>query len=82
MSNLQDHAARARRAEVLHRFDTFEIGGKEIKAIAEVRTLFQEIAMYVLLATKDSREQSLALTSLEEAKYWTNQSIAKDGSPK
>lgn len=70
-----------RRAEILHRFDTFTVGENQGAALAKSREYFYTAAAFILKHSKPGREQSLALTALEEAKYWTNQSIAKDGVP-
>lgn len=42
------------------------------------RKRFIELAEYVVSATDSSREQSLALTALQEACQWTNAAIAMD----
>lgn len=66
---------------ILHRFDTFTIGEDQRIALEGSRSTFHSIAKFILTISRPGREQSLALTALEEAKYWTNQSIAKDGVP-
>lgn len=38
---------------------------------------FAEVARLVLVATPESREQSLALTKLEEAKFFASAAIAR-----
>jgi len=71
----------AQEHEVLRRFDTFKVTDEERSRMHGVRLVFKHVAREILGDTKPGREQSLALTALEEAKYWTNQSIAKDGVP-
>lgn len=66
---------------ILHRFDTFTIGEDQRIALEGSRSTFHSIAKFILTISRPGRERSLALTALEEAKYWTNQSIAKDGVP-
>lgn len=44
-------------------------------AMADVREVFADFADMIDGLAPDSREKSLALTKLEEAKYYTNQSI-------
>lgn len=68
-------------AEILRRFDSFNLDGSQQAAMARQRRLFKDRAGDILTSTRPSREQSLALTALEEAKYWTNQAIAVHGSP-
>ncbi len=67
-------------ADILHRFDGFELDDAQKAAMARQRDLFKDRAGDILTSTAPSREQSLALTALEEAKYWTNQAIALHGS--
>jgi hypothetical protein len=70
-----------RREEVLHRFDTFTISEDQRLALEGSRRTFHAHAEFILTISKPGREQAAALTALEEAKYWTNQAIAKDGVP-
>lgn len=67
------------KAEVLRRFDSFDLDEEQKVALANTRHNFQRIADAIVNSTHAGREQSLALTALEEAKYWVNQSLAKDG---
>lgn len=53
-----------------------------LEKMRDSRELFLAGAEIVVDITKPSREQSLALTALEEAKYWTNQALARHGAPK
>lgn len=67
-------------AEILSRFDTLDVDTEQVETMREVREAFREfIADTVLELAPGSRERSLALTALEEAKYWVNQSIARHG---
>lgn len=43
-----------------------------------VRENFKSFAYYICSKTPPSREQSLALTKLEEAMFWTNAGIARN----
>lgn len=70
-----------RKADILHRFAHFDLTQAQKDRIDSNGGMFSAIAGVILHQTKPGREQSLALTALEEAKYWTNQSIAKDGVP-
>jgi hypothetical protein len=68
-----DHTA------ILNRFATFAVSDEQSLAMSEARRGFRWMAVNIIASTKPGREQNLALNALEEAKYWTNQSIAKDG---
>lgn len=70
-----------RRGEILHRFDKYELDGDQRAVMDDMRGVFRSVASTILVETKPGREQAAALTALEEAKYWTNQAIAKDGVP-
>jgi hypothetical protein len=65
--------------EILHRFDTLKPTVDALRDMRDMRLDFQVIATVILAVSKPSREQSLALTALEEAKFWTNQAIALHG---
>lgn len=76
-------ASTQHRQEVTARFtrqnlDQGEFAG-QIAAIETSTDVFRAIAKHILDTTLVNREQALALTALEEAKYWTNQSIAQHG---
>jgi hypothetical protein len=45
----------------------------------DARTIMHGAAEFVCLVTAPSREQSLALTHLEDAMMWTNAAIARQG---
>jgi hypothetical protein len=74
-------AEQRRRGDILHRFDKFAPDADQIAAMDDMRGMFRSVATTILGETKPGREQAAALTALEEAKYWANQSIAKDGVP-
>lgn len=44
----------------------------------QIRTSARMYAREILLLTPESREQSLALTHLEEAVFWANAAIARN----
>lgn len=62
-----------------NRFATLAVDEADLAAMVKVRAAFQELSSTIARATKVTREQSLAFTALEEAKYWANQSIAVHG---
>ena len=45
---------------------------------AEIRAKLLEAASFITERTPKCREQSLAITKLEEAMYWSNASIARN----
>jgi hypothetical protein len=67
------------KGEVLSRFAAFTLSARQKLTMNTTRVYFQRLAEHIVDNTKVSREQSLALTALEEAKYWTNQNIARNG---
>ncbi len=44
----------------------------------QMRAKAKEFAEFIIANTQPSREQSLALTSLEESVFWANASIARN----
>ena len=46
-----------------------------------LRAMGKEMAKIILMYTPQSREQSLALTKLEESVMWSNASIARNEKP-
>lgn len=50
---------------------------EQTKRYAEIRETGKVLAQMILRCTPESREQSLAITSLEEAVMWTNAAIAR-----
>jgi len=67
------------RRKVLARFESRNLSVETIAAIAQSTKDFRDQAEIIFEVTKPGREQSAALTALEEAKFWTNQSIALNG---
>ncbi len=45
---------------------------------ARIRSKAKELAELIIEDSKDSREQSLAITSLEECVMWANAAIARN----
>lgn len=44
----------------------------------DIRQECQNLATFIVLYTPESREQSLAVTKLEEVMYWANAAIARN----
>lgn len=64
--------------EVLARFDAREVNEEQKARIARVRAQIKEAVRHILVETLPSREQSLALTHLEEASFFAVASIARE----
>ena len=55
--------------------------GNQVERYAAIREYGRQIAIQIVKDTPCSREQSLALTHLEEAIFWANASIARNEKP-
>jgi hypothetical protein len=55
--------------------------GDQAERYQEVRDLAKKFAYLIAEKTPDSREQSLALTNLEQAVFWANAAIARNETP-
>lgn len=55
--------------------------GNQTDRYAEIRAKLLETANFIVDRTPESREQSLALTKLEEAMFWANAAIARNEVP-
>lgn len=62
-------------ATIRDRFVTLPPTPEAASQMEEIREHFAQLASHLSQRTPVSREQSLGLTRLEEAKYWFNQSI-------
>lgn len=63
--------------EIQCRFTYHSPKGDQPKRYEEIRDKAHEFAMAILNRTPESREQSLAITALEEAVMWANAAIAR-----
>jgi len=52
--------------------------GNQVERYGQLRDAGRDLAMLIATLTPDSREQSLALTKLEEAIFYANASIARN----
>lgn len=52
--------------------------GNQPEKYEAIRALAKQFANFVLLTTPTSREQSVALTKIEEAVFWANAAIARN----
>lgn len=64
-------------AELQTRFTYHPPKEGQPEAYARLRALALEFATQIVTYTPESREQSLALTALEEAVFWANAAIAR-----
>lgn len=67
------------RGEILGRFATLSPTPAALATMKSTRTAFSALADQIILTSRPSREQSAALTALEEAKFWANQALALHG---
>ncbi len=64
--------------EIAHRFAHHPPGSPVVaQTHQEIRTMLGDVAVKLAHLTGRSREQSLALTALEEAMFWANASVAR-----
>lgn len=50
---------------------------EQVQTYREIRSVAKDFAIFLISKTRPSREQSLALTKLEEVVMWANASIAR-----
>lgn len=63
--------------EIETRFTYHAPKGDQPERYQELRDEAKRLATLIVLRTPESREQSLALTKLEEATFWANAAIAR-----
>lgn len=63
--------------ELDRRFDFHPATGATGPVHAEIRRLHRELANDVVRLVPEGREQSLAITKIEESMYWANAGIAR-----
>lgn len=63
--------------ELQTRFTYHSSKGNQSERYQQIRDKAHEMATLIVRLTPESREQSLALTALEEAVFWANASIAR-----
>jgi hypothetical protein len=80
-SDNQEHHALAHRA-LAHRFRFHLADARKQEAHETIRaTLLEASEKIVVVTGPPSREQSLAITKLEEAMFWANAAVARGDSP-
>ena len=66
------------RSDLENRFTYHKPFGSQPKRYESIRAKAKELAILITELTPHSREQSLALTKLEECSFWANASIARN----
>ncbi|MCI0563110.1 MAG: hypothetical protein MN733_31920 [Nitrososphaera sp.] len=62
---------------VVDRFNYHQVDDVNIEKMKMLRERAVELASAIIILSPVSREQSLALTNLEQALFWANASIAR-----
>ncbi len=73
-----DESAMPMNDELERRFTYHAPKGNQTQRYERIRAFAKDFAYMLDQATPKSREQSLALTHLEEAVFWANASIARN----
>ena len=64
--------------DLAKRFTLAAVDDGQKQRMAEIRRLCQNLGADILGLVPESREQSLAMTKLEEAMFWANAGIARN----
>ena len=64
-------------ADLEARFSDHSLRGNQAERCKRIREQAKDLAYLILDLTSESREQSLAITKLEESVMWANTSIAR-----
>ena len=67
--------------ELTTRFTFHPAQGTQATRYGQCRSHAGEFAAWIVANSPDSREQSLALTKLDEVVFWTNAAIARRENP-
>ena len=65
--------------DIRNRFQRKAMTSKEINSYNIIADHLEDLAIYISQNLKDSRETSMVLTKLEEAAFWTNASLSRNG---
>jgi hypothetical protein len=60
------------------RFDDIQYDKKRMEAQAKLKELFKQMLLSIRESTETSREQSLAITNLEQAYMWAGEALKHD----
>ena len=69
--------ARIDAKELENRFTYHKPGGNQNDRYVALRGVAKQLAMLIVETTPESREQSLAITELEQSIFWANAAIAR-----
>lgn len=64
--------------ELIKRFNYHKPHGDQPNRYQAIRQMLMNASLYIMGRTPKSREQSIVLTKLEEAMFWTNAAIARN----
>lgn len=64
--------------EIENRFTYHAPKGDQTDRYQLLRDAAKNLAALIIISTPESREQSIALTNLEQAIFWANASIARN----
>lgn len=65
------------KSEILSRFVPAELDEEQESGVLELRNLFLRTALDINMILPDSREKSLCLTYLEQARMWAIEGMSK-----
>jgi len=68
-------------AELEHNLTSHALKPGAVEDVEEIRESAKELGRKILWRCPPSREQSLAITNLEQAAMWAVASIAREGGP-
>ena len=64
--------------DLAKRFTLAAVDDRQKQEMAEIRRVCQNLGADILGLVPESREQSLAMTKLEEVMFWANAGIARN----
>ena len=64
--------------DIENRFKYHAPKGDQVERYQFIRDAFHDLTVFITVNTPASREQSVALTELETAMFWTNAAIARN----
>ena len=67
-----------RKVDLDNRFTYHAPASGQPELYESIRSMAKDLAYYIVDSTPESREQSLAITKLEEAVFWANAAIARN----
>lgn len=65
--------------EIDRRFSAYPVNEEQAARMQEIRLQAGLLARRITGWTKESREQSVAITNLEDVVFWANAAIARNG---